>query len=100
MPCCTWGTGGIWLLIITGAAGFIDSNLAVQLALMSYDLWLVDHPLTLAAGSPHERSGYNRGGVGLVDGDTGTRSRICVKEPSHAKMALYRWHWRRRTLWG
>ena len=34
------------MLIITGAAGFIGSNLAVQLASMGYDLWLVDHPLT------------------------------------------------------
>jgi ADP-L-glycero-D-manno-heptose 6-epimerase len=30
------------------AAGFIGSNLAVQLALLGYDLWLVDHPLTPA----------------------------------------------------
>jgi nucleoside-diphosphate-sugar epimerase len=36
------------MLIITGAAGFIGSNLAVQLASMGYDLWLVDHPLTPA----------------------------------------------------
>ena len=36
------------MLIITGAAGFIGSNLAVQLASMGHDLWLVDHPLTPA----------------------------------------------------
>jgi len=36
------------MLVITGAAGFIGSHLAAQLALMGYDLWLVDHPLTSA----------------------------------------------------
>ncbi|HSX82819.1 MAG TPA: NAD-dependent epimerase/dehydratase family protein, partial [Candidatus Saccharimonadia bacterium] len=36
------------MLIITGAAGFIGSHLAGRLALMGYDLWLVDHPLTPA----------------------------------------------------
>lgn len=34
------------MLIITGAAGFIGSNLALQLESMGYELWLVDHPLT------------------------------------------------------
>jgi len=34
------------MIVITGAAGFTGSNLAVQLALTGYDLWLVDHPLT------------------------------------------------------
>jgi ADP-L-glycero-D-manno-heptose 6-epimerase len=36
------------MLVITGAAGFIGSHLAAQLALMGYELWLVDHPLTMA----------------------------------------------------
>jgi len=36
------------MLIITGPAGFIGSHLAAQLALMGYELWLVDHPLTSA----------------------------------------------------
>jgi len=36
------------MLVITGAAGFIGSHLAAQLALMGYELWLVDHPLTPA----------------------------------------------------
>jgi ADP-L-glycero-D-manno-heptose 6-epimerase len=36
------------MLIITGAAGFIGSNLARELAAMGYALWLVDHPLTPA----------------------------------------------------
>lgn len=36
------------MLIITGAAGFIGSNLALQLASMGHGLWLVDHPLTPA----------------------------------------------------
>jgi ADP-L-glycero-D-manno-heptose 6-epimerase len=36
------------MLIITGAAGFIGSNLARELAAMGYELWLVDHPLTPA----------------------------------------------------
>lgn len=36
------------MLVITRAAGFIGSHLAAQLALMSYELWFVDHPLTPA----------------------------------------------------
>ncbi len=36
------------MLVITGAAGFIGSHLAAQLALMGYEVWLVDHPLTPA----------------------------------------------------
>lgn len=39
------------MLIITGAAGFIGSNLALQLASMGYELWLVDHPLTPATAT-------------------------------------------------
>jgi ADP-L-glycero-D-manno-heptose 6-epimerase len=36
------------MLVVTGAAGFIGSHLAAELALMGYELWLVDHPLTPA----------------------------------------------------
>lgn len=36
------------MLIITGAAGCIGSNLALRLASMGHELWLVDYPLTPA----------------------------------------------------
>ncbi|MGE3541655.1 MAG: ADP-glyceromanno-heptose 6-epimerase [Candidatus Tectimicrobiota bacterium] len=39
------------MLIITGAAGFIGSNLALQLASLGYELWLVDTPLTPATAA-------------------------------------------------
>lgn len=36
------------MIAVTGAAGFIGSNLAHQLAALGHDLLLVDHPLTTA----------------------------------------------------
>ncbi len=39
------------MIAVTGAAGFIGSNLALELAALGHELLLVDHPLTAAKAS-------------------------------------------------
>jgi nucleoside-diphosphate-sugar epimerase len=43
------------MLVATGAAGFIGLHLVAQLALMGYEVWLVDHPLTPAKAANEGR---------------------------------------------
>jgi ADP-L-glycero-D-manno-heptose 6-epimerase len=54
------------MLVVTGAAGFVGSNLARRLAALGHELWLVDHPLTtdkqanFATVGPHRFSDHER----------------------------------------